>query len=235
MPKSSIDEYVNKIICADCLEILKDFPNACVDLVLTDPPYGVGVNYDNYLDNRKNLVKLVGPFMQESLRISRRVILTCGNDTLWYYPAADWLMAWVNLAGTHYTKWGFNCWQPILCYGKDPYLESGMGARGDIISTNETSKNFGHPCSKPIDFWRKLLLRNSVFRNDIVLDPFCGSGTTCVAAKMLGRRFIGIDISEKYCEIARQRLRGVIPNLFVKPKKKVKRESLGISFKRRKK
>lgn len=44
------------------------------------------------------------------------------------------------------------------------------------------------------------------YKNDIVLDPFCGSGTTCLSADKLGRRFIGIDISEKYCKIARERV-----------------------------
>ena len=55
--------------------------------------------------------------------------------------------------------------------------------------------------------------------NKIILD-LCGSGTTCVAAKMLGRRYIGIDISEKYCEIARQRLEAVDTGVPVKEQRK---------------
>lgn len=62
-----------------------------------------------------------------------------------------------------------------------------------------------HPCPKPIKVWKKLL--NSVsLREHIILDPFMGSGTTLVAAKELGRRAIGIEIEEKYCEIAVRRL-----------------------------
>ena len=55
--------------------------------------------------------------------------------------------------------------------------------------------------------------------DSLILDPFCGSGTTCVAAKMLGRRYIGIDISEEYCQIARQRLEAVDTGVPVKEQK----------------
>ncbi len=62
-----------------------------------------------------------------------------------------------------------------------------------------------HPNEKPVELLCELIscLSNA---GDLVLDPFCGSGTTCVAAKMLGRRYIGIEISEEYCRVARERL-----------------------------
>ena len=73
--------------------------------------------------------------------------------------------------------------------------------------TPETDK-IGHPAPFPLELPRRLIKLYS-YLNDTILDPFCGSGTTCVAAKMLGRSFIGIDISEEYCEIARMRLKAV--------------------------
>ena len=62
-----------------------------------------------------------------------------------------------------------------------------------------------HPTQKPIDVFARAIL-NSTDENDIVFDPFLGSGTTALAAKQLKRNYIGIEISEKYCEIARKRV-----------------------------
>ncbi len=102
--------------------------------------------------------------------------------------------------------WGFTCWQPILVYGKDPFLEKSLGSRPDIIEHSETALNLGHPCPKPENFWRKLMARCSVDQTDSILDPFMGSGTTLRAAKDLGRKAIGIEIEERYCEIAAKRM-----------------------------
>lgn len=63
-----------------------------------------------------------------------------------------------------------------------------------------------HPTQKPIPLM-KWIIQNYSKENDLILDPFLGSGTTAVACQELGRRFIGIEISEKYCQIARERLR----------------------------
>jgi DNA modification methylase len=79
--------------------------------------------------------------------------------------------------------------------------------------TNVKKNDFNHPTVKPVEII-KTLIENNSNEGDLVLDPMCGSGTTCVAAKLLGRNFIGIDISETYCEIARKRLMNTEENLF---------------------
>lgn len=66
-------------------------------------------------------------------------------------------------------------------------------------------KKWGHPTIKPLDFTQKLI-RNSSNEGDIILDPFMGSGTTCVAAKLENRQFIGIEIDKEYFNIAKERI-----------------------------
>jgi len=204
------DDFINKVICGDCLEVMPQIPDKSIDLCLTDFPYGVGEDYDNFEDTPVNVKKLIQATMPEIMRISKRILLTCATRQITWYPESNWIIAWTNRAGAGMNPWGFTCWQPVLCYGKDPYLENCLGSRPDIIEHCETTEKLGHPCAKPIEFWKKLLLRGSVKETDIIFDPFCGSGTTCVAAKQLHRNFIGIEISEKYCKIAQERLRQVI-------------------------
>jgi len=201
------EDYINKIICGDCLIVMRDIPDKSIDLVLTDPPYGIGENYNKIEDTSENLKKLVDLFIPQVLRVSNTALITCGNGNQHLYPKPDWTLAWVISAGAGQNKWGFTCWQPILAYGKCPFRSNGMGARPDIITSNETSEKNGHPCPKPIKLWQQILLRGSVKQTDIILDPFLGSGTTAVAAKNLGRKFIGIEISAEYCKIAEDRLR----------------------------
>ena len=73
----------------------------------------------------------------------------------------------------------------------------------DVIHLRKTGNNL-HPTEKPVDLIKTLIGSNI---GDLILDPFLGSGTTAVAAKQLGRNFIGIEISEKYVKIAKERLR----------------------------
>lgn len=192
------------IFHGDCREILPQLPK--VDLVLTDPPYGVGEDYASFEDSKANLAELVSEFIPMALTSSTRSLITPGNSNQRLYPQPTWTLAWVTPAGAGANPWGFTCWQPILAYGPDPYLADALGSRPDIIIHTETSEQNGHPCPKPIGLWKKILLRGSIKETDLILDPFMGSGTTLRAAKDLGRRAIGIEIEERYCEIASRRL-----------------------------
>lgn len=208
--KEGFEGMINQVVNADCFDILKLIPDKAVDLVLTDFPYGVNYEYDIYQDTEENLRNLIGKVMPEILRISKRALVTCGHTNIQKFPQINWIMGWFYGTTNARNSWGFTSWQPILVYGKDPYLENGMGARMDVIKDAHAPESWiktEHGCPKPIQFWTKLLVRGSIKETDIILDPFLGSGTTAVACKQLGRRFIGVEISEKYCKIAEDRLR----------------------------
>lgn len=211
---------------ADCRDILPLIPDKSIDLVLTDPPYGIDLEYDNYIDSRDNLINLIQSFMPLILAKSKRVALSCGILNMYSYPNPDWVMAWVSSAGIGCSKWGFCCWQPILVYGKDPYLTSRSGSLPDLFMSNEITQIKEHPVSKPVKLWQKVLHRCSQDSNDLILDPFLGSGTTCYCAKKLGRKSIGIEISEKYCEIAAKRCSQTVMNLNTESKEEVKQLGL---------
>ncbi len=207
----------------DCLEILPTLDK--VDAVITDPPYGVGFtgktavqrgggtkkNGGGYIskfeDNEEYIIKIVIKAVKFCIENSRRCALTPGIRNMFYYPHPDDIGAFYSAAGTGVGKWGFTCSQPILYYGKCPFLENRKGSRANSCGqtypndANET----GHPCAKPIRQMMWLVNRAS-WITDIVLDPFMGSGTTGVACVNLGRKFIGIEIEPKYFEIACERI-----------------------------
>jgi site-specific DNA-methyltransferase (adenine-specific) len=205
--KPYYQEDGQRIYHADVREWLASVPS-CIewDLTLTDPPYGIGEKYASFEDSKENLSRLVSDVIPLLFKHGKRALITPGNSNQWLYPAPTWTLAWVVPAGAGANPWGFTCWQPILAYGKDPYLADCLGRRPDIFIHTETSEDWGHPCAKPIGFWKKLLTRGSCKETDIIFDPFMGSGTTLVAAKDLGRKCIGVELEEKYCEIAAKRL-----------------------------
>jgi site-specific DNA-methyltransferase (adenine-specific) len=96
---------------------------------------------------------------------------------------------------------GFNNWEPIALYGKPPRAITDVIRAPIVTSENEG----GHPCPKPLEWAAGQI---AVLSNpcQVIIDPFMGSGTTLRAAKDLGRKAIGIEIEERYCEIAARRL-----------------------------
>jgi len=192
-----------RLILGDCLEAMKQIPSGSVDAVVTDPPYGVGVAYGCFDDNKQNLKRLVDKFMPEALRIAGCVLVTCGNGNQHLYPTPDWTLCWHIPAGNGYNAWGFTTWQPILAYGK-PYREKGR-AYPDSYSMSPIADDNEHPCPKPTKLMRWIVERN-IRMGATVLDPFMGSGTTGVACIQTGRSFIGIELDPGYFEISEKRI-----------------------------
>lgn len=194
-----------KLYCGDCLEILPTLEAGSVDAVVTDPPYGVGVNYgDLFQDTKDHLEWLVNQFMIQVLAIGKLTLIFCGNGNQYLYPPPDHMLCWHIPAGNGYNSWGFTTWQPILGYGK-PYRENG-NAYPDAISMSPVSDINDHPCPKPTKLMRYLVERYTP-RGTTILDPFMGSGTTGVACVQTGRNFIGIEIDPHYFEIATKRIK----------------------------
>ena len=132
---------------------------------------------------------------------AKRVAVTVGTLCLWMYPPSDALGCYFTPANPSRGKWGFNVCSPILYYGKDPYA----ARQPNGTTMTENAEKLGHPCPKPIKAWTWLVNRASK-PGELVLDPFAGSGTTLLACKRNGRRAIGIEINERYCEIIARRL-----------------------------
>ena len=199
------DEWVT-IYHSDCREVLTELPDKSVDLVLTDFPYANDTDYGDYQDTLENLDRLISDVMPQLFRVSPLIAATVGISNIHRYPASTWTLCWYIEAGHISTPWGFNCWQPILVWGRDPYLANGLGRRPDVIvREGEPKNNLYHPTVKPQKTWSKLILRLSPFNNQVILDPFLGSGTTAYCAKKLGRRCIGIERLEKYAEMSAKR------------------------------
>ena len=199
----------HRLLCGDAtseadVERLMDGEKA--DLCLTDPPYGLGEskttknNYRSHHDSIENLEKIIQEAIPLVLNVSSVAVVTCGNTNQYKYPVPTWTMAWFVPAGVGMSCWGFCCWQPILCYGKDPKLANGKGSHPDAIVWTEASEKLDHPCIKPTKFWSWLLDRTS-FVNQKVYDPFMGSGTTLIACEQLSRKCYGMEIDPLYCDV----------------------------------
>jgi site-specific DNA-methyltransferase (adenine-specific) len=180
-----------------------------VDLVVTDPPYGLRSKdtnknkYKSFTDDPGEVTETVR-FIIEMYK-NKRVVLTPGQNLMFKYPEPDAIGAFYYPAGTGSCSWGFVGWQPIFYYGKDPYLAAGKGRRMNSKASTEQAEKNGHPCPKPLNAWKWLVSRCS-FPGETILDPFAGSGTTGRAAKDIGRKCIMIEIEEMYCEIIAKRM-----------------------------
>lgn len=215
-----------RLLLGDCLDVLPTLGR--VDAVVTDPPYGVGMEYSTTDDTPEFVINVAVPAIEICRSIALRVVLTPGIKNLFAYPQPTHTGAIYYPSGAGCNTWGFTCWQPILYYGKDPY--GGKGSKPDSFSATDAAEKFDHPCPKPIGQMRRILARTTL-AHEVVLDPFMGSGTTGVACVKLGRSFIGIEIDEGYFDIACDRIRKAYaqPDMFLEPRSpEPKQEALSL-------
>jgi len=214
---------INKIIQGDCIKFMRTLPDKCIDLILTDPPYNakdIGPNKRKYIVGQmqlplKEYIKFCQDWFKEANRVAKRIVFTPGIANICYYPQPDWIACWHKPAAVSFNRFGgFNAWEPVMLYGKIP---KGNRLPQDYLLENTMNFSKGaekeHPCPKPLVLMQRLVQIFSK-EGELVFDPFNGSGTTCVAAKSLKRNYLGIDISKKYNEIAKGRIKSISNTLF---------------------
>lgn len=234
---------INEIMHGDCIELLREIPDESVDLVLTDPPYGIAFfsNMSNDAEYRDNLKSVDG-------------IYNDGNDNTAFLAEVIHELARVLKNDSHiywFTRWDrIQYQQPIL----EKYFsvknaivwDKGSGSMGDLLGSysgyyetilfaqkgrrelNRVGDKRRHPdilrvnkiparrlrhSHEKPEELIEFLIEKSSDEGEVVLDPFAGSGTTAVCAKRLNRNFITMELDEYYVNIAKQRLYEEFPEL----------------------
>lgn len=188
----------------DCREILPGLPK--VDLVITDPPYGMNfqsnhrwAQHDKIFGDDQMPIEII----QRSIaQANRAAYIFCRWDNLRQMEKPKSVLCWIknnwsmgDLLHEHGRQW-----EAICFYPKEGH--EFIKRIPDVLYADRTGNDL-HPTEKPTKIISQLIQANF---GEIILDPFMGSGTTLRAAKDLGRKAIGIEIEEKYCEIAAKRL-----------------------------
>lgn len=221
-----------------CLEVFKRIPNESVDLIVTDPPYlitargnslgggmlqnklckdGLVFSHNTIkckeyagefyrvlkegthcyvMTNNVNLIEMLNEFTNVGFHFVKSLIWDKGN----------------KIIGTYY----MSQYEHILFFRKGFGKQINNCGTSDILSipnikTKDENGNNIHDTEKPVELM-KILIENSSKEGDLVLEPFMGSGSTCVAAKMCGRDYIGCEIDEHYFNICKERLDNVKVN-----------------------
>jgi site-specific DNA-methyltransferase (adenine-specific) len=276
-----------KIINGDCTEVMKTLPEGCVDLIVTSPPYGVGIEYDVHDDDMlvDEYFKFTERWMTEAFRVLKddgRIAINIPYEInrqdkggrvfmvseVWqimkkigykFFGVVDLQEDSPHRSRT--TAWGswmspsapyiYNPKECVILAYKKHHIKKIKGVPEWVGNIQEVEDKNGNLRNKTfytdaqkrefIDLvfgqWNYFADTKSLtkatfsmdiptraikiltYKNDVVLDPFNGSGTTCVAAEILDRRWLGIELSPNYCQIARDRVQH-----FVDEKKQVKLE-----------
>ncbi len=207
-----MEQYINKIIHADCMDVLKQLPDKCIDLVLTDPPYGIGIkgsvgggsfrgkvkeckkcDWDNEIPSIE--------YFKEIKRVSKNQIIFGGNYFIENLENTGCMIIWYKREGLPDRTFA-DAEIAWTSFDKNTKVYS---LRWDGFIRDSKEPQEAHPTQKPLKLF-EMILRDYSNENDLILDCFSGSGTTAVASHNLNRRFICIEKDEDYYKASVERL-----------------------------
>ena len=273
-----MENFIGKVVNGDCREVMKTMEEGCIDLIVTSPPYGVGIEYDVHDDDMfvEDYLKFTEEWMTEAFRVLKddgRIAINIPYETNRQAKGGRIFMVsevWQIMKKIGYkffgvvdleeesphrsrtTAWGswmspsapyiYNPKECVILAYKKKHIKivkgvpEWVGEMGEVEDKNGVMKNkMMYTDTQKRDFidlvfgqWHYFADTKSMtkatfsmdiptkaikiltYKNDIVMDPFAGSGTSLVAAETLGRRWIGVELSPNYSEVAKKRV-----NVFV--------------------
>lgn len=230
------EDMINTIQLGNCYELIKNIPDKSIDLVYIDIPYlfdshGKGHSeLAQRMDNKNNdLINIQDgidySILDELVRVLKKIncFIWCSKhqilDILNYFNKKRCGFEILTWNKTNPSPTTNNIWLPDIEYclyfrEKGVPLNDGYDLKSKwyISSINKSDKIlFNHPTIKPLELVKRHI-KHTTQPNYIVLDCFCGSGTTCLACKETGRRYIGMEIDPEYHKIAVNRLNGILAN-----------------------
>ncbi len=212
------------LILGDCLDEVAKFDDLSIDLLLTDPPYGIDFQ-SNHRTATPKFDKLPNDEKQ-SLGLLDEVLKTTypklkDNSHIYIFTSWKVLGEFKEVIGNYFNiknvlVWVKNNWSMgdlegayAQQYEMIIFAEKGRrhlnGDRDTDVLNFDRVANLQHPTEKPIPLL-KFLIEKSSQEGETLLDPFMGSGSACVAAKKLNRKYVGIEIDEQWHRIAKQRI-----------------------------
>ena len=227
---------MNRIICGDCLDALPTLPAESVDLIITSPPYNLDAaktgygrrqyhnhktaQYDMHDDAMRHadyvawqrrcldaMMRVLAPdgaiFLNLKWKIQNQLLVD-SHDIVSGFPVRQ-IIIWHRSGGVNFDdRWFIPNYEILYMIAKPGFrLRRKANKTGCVWRIHQDTAKIPHPAPFPIELPTRIIRATDA---RVVLDPFCGSGTACRAARALGRQYIGIDISRQYCELARRRV-----------------------------
>ena len=215
-----------ELIQGDCLELMKNIEDGSIDLVITDPPYGTNLTPQRKNGKFKNTkvinddnLNWLSTLVDELYRVSKNTVcIFCGWQTIDKFKLAFenkcivknilvWNKDWFGMGNNYRPNY-----ELILLLCKTNVKTKSKNKSNILTYRRLSPQKMKHSCEKPIPLLEDLILELSD-ENNIILDCFMGSGSTGEACLCNNRKFIGVEIDEKYFNIAKDRIEKCLDNI----------------------